>query len=84
MYPADGRIRNFNIPQLAKAFSGTGLQADAATHVSGRPLPSSLAGLHTVHNPRTKEIYFIGGGDDGSIALWSTQYAIFAIWNDFF
>ncbi|KAF7290909.1 WD-REPEATS-REGION domain-containing protein [Mycena chlorophos] len=37
------------------------------------PIDGSVAALHVVHNGRTRERFIIGGGDDGSIAFWTTD-----------
>lgn len=67
---ADGRVRLSSFaPNCGKPV------ASGLTKASDVPLTGYIAGLHSVQNLRTRETFIIGGGDDGSIAVWTLEYA---------
>lgn len=47
---------------------GTGFLKTSASHLDGHPVA-----LHVVQNSRTAERYIVGGGDDGSVAIWGAE-----------
>ncbi|KAF8065183.1 hypothetical protein FPV67DRAFT_1501698 [Lyophyllum atratum] len=67
---ADGRLRRSSLMQMI-AGSDTPSQPD---NTSTQALNGFVTGLHLVHNPRTKERFIVGGGDDGSIAFWTIDH----------
>jgi len=66
---ADGRLRQSSLIQMI-GDSGKPSQPEKA---SAPALNGFLTSLNFVQNPRTKEQFIIGGGDDGSIAFWTVE-----------
>ncbi|KAL1677221.1 hypothetical protein EV122DRAFT_291263 [Schizophyllum commune] len=62
---SDGRLCRSTLADLCSG-SAPKIKANAA-------LPGRIAGLHVVRHPRTQEPLVVGGGDDGSIGLWSAD-----------
>ncbi|KAL1756097.1 hypothetical protein FB107DRAFT_212176 [Schizophyllum commune] len=62
---SDGRLCRSTLADLCSG-SAPKIKANAA-------LPGRIAGLHIVRHPRTQEPLIVGGGDDGSIGLWSAD-----------
>ncbi|KAI4523652.1 WD40 repeat-like protein [Schizophyllum commune Loenen D] len=65
---SDGRLCRSTLADLCSG-SAPKIKANAA-------LPGRIAGLHVVRHPRTQEPLIVGGGDDGSIGLWSADNLI--------
>ncbi|KAL1744226.1 WD40-repeat-containing domain protein [Schizophyllum fasciatum] len=62
---SDGRLSRHSLSGLCRG-SSPQVTANAA-------LPGRIMGLHVVRHPRTQEALIVGGGDDGSIGLWSAD-----------
>ncbi|KAF5384322.1 hypothetical protein D9615_003314 [Tricholomella constricta] len=77
---ADGRLRQSSLMQMI----GEPDKATRSDKASDSPLNGFVTGLHLVQNSRTKERFIIGGGDDGSVALWTAdQFKLCARWTLF-
>ncbi|KAJ7119871.1 hypothetical protein C8R44DRAFT_878257 [Mycena epipterygia] len=64
---ADGRLRQTSLAAMCAA-SPAALHKTSAAAIGG-----DVIGLHVVQNSRTRERFIVGGGDDGSIAFWTTD-----------
>lgn len=69
-YLDDGRLRQSSFSQLCQAAPTSSVKQ----RKSDVPLSGYIMALHVVRNGRTKERYVVGGGDDGSIAFWTSEY----------
>ncbi|KAK0185711.1 hypothetical protein F5146DRAFT_1071194 [Armillaria mellea] len=65
----DGRLGQSSFSQLCQA----ALTSSVKQRKSDVPLSGCIMALHVVRNGRTKERYVVGGGDDGSIAFWTSD-----------
>ncbi|PBK67260.1 WD40 repeat-like protein [Armillaria solidipes] len=65
----DGRLRQSSFSQLCQAAPTSSVKQ----RKSDVPLSGYIMALHVVRNGRTKERYVVGGGDDGSIAFWTSD-----------
>lgn len=66
---ADGRLCQTSLASLCAASPTTIHKTSTA------PINGGVTGLHgVVQNSRTRERFVIGGGDDGSIAFWATEW----------
>ncbi|PPR04097.1 hypothetical protein CVT24_010670 [Panaeolus cyanescens] len=80
---SDGRLRQHSLRQLLENTADTPASM-TPQRVSNPPLDGYLVGLHVVRNPRTRENLIVGGADDGSVVLWSTNtFQVVARWNLF-
>lgn len=73
---ADGRLRQFSLAQLGCNGGKSHLKTNSSKKTSSSFLRASILGLHVVQNPRTREKFIVGGGDDGSVAFWSFKYIL--------
>ena len=78
LVPADGRLRQYSIPQMSRKGENATALTSSSTKTSEPALNGYILALHLVQNQRTKEKYLLGGADDGSIAFWSSRFAHFA------
>lgn len=65
----DGRLRQSSFSQLCQ----TAPTSSTKQRISDVTLSGCIMALHVVRNGRTKERYVVGGGDDGSIAFWTSD-----------
>ncbi|KAJ6554909.1 hypothetical protein DFH09DRAFT_1493798 [Mycena vulgaris] len=63
----DGHLRQTSLADMS-AVSPTTLHKASAASLAG-----DVTGLYVVQNSRTRERFFVGGGDDGSIAFWAAD-----------
>jgi hypothetical protein len=68
LFIGDGRLRRISFDNLFK-----GKIISSSFEVSDIPLNGYITTLHLVENDRTKEMIFVGGADDGSLAFWSSR-----------
>ncbi|KAK0459983.1 uncharacterized protein EV420DRAFT_1534284 [Desarmillaria tabescens] len=66
---SDGHLRQTSFSQLCQAAPTSSIKQKK----SDVPLGGYIMALHVVQNGRTKERYVVGGGDDGSIAFWTSD-----------
>ncbi|KAK0201531.1 hypothetical protein DFS33DRAFT_1348146 [Desarmillaria ectypa] len=66
---SDGHLRQTSFSQLCQ----TAPTSSVKQKKSDVPLSGYIIALHVVQNSRTKERYVVGGGDDGSIAFWTSD-----------
>lgn len=64
----DGTIGRSSFPDLVQLNS-----VPAPGNISDIPLKGHVIGLHLIQNDRTGERLVVGGGDDGSVAIWSLE-----------
>ncbi|KAJ7196115.1 hypothetical protein GGX14DRAFT_700624 [Mycena pura] len=77
---ADGTLRETTLASMCAAGMSTAYLGTTA----GPSIGGSVAGLHVVQNSRTRERFIVGGGDDGSIAIWAADtLALRARWTIF-
>ncbi|CAK5284382.1 unnamed protein product [Mycena citricolor] len=63
----DGHLKRFTLAALC------GESVPVPQNVSSPQIPASVVKLHMVQNVRTREQFVVGGGDDGSVAIWTSQ-----------
>jgi len=51
--------------------------SDYYEKVSEISLGAPIVSLHLVKNERTGENLIVGGADDGSVAIWNSEYVFF-------
>ncbi|KAK7061717.1 WD-repeats-region domain-containing protein [Favolaschia claudopus] len=64
---SDGRLRQTSMDALCAASPTEPLKTSSIS------MNAALSALHVVQNTRTRERFIVGGGDDGSIALWAAD-----------
>jgi WD repeat-containing protein 7 len=64
----DGTIGRSSFANLVQLKSNL-----APGDVSDIPLNGSITALHITQNDQTGERLIVGGGDDGSVAIWSLE-----------
>ncbi|KAJ4468166.1 hypothetical protein J3R30DRAFT_3715082 [Lentinula aciculospora] len=73
---SDGHLRQSSFLNLCdEQFS-----LDDCSSCSDFALDGKIVSLHLAKNERTNTKYLIGGGDDGSIAIWTTDLKLCARW----
>ncbi|PCH40400.1 WD40 repeat-like protein [Wolfiporia cocos MD-104 SS10] len=76
---SDGRLRRTSLVDWAR---GSVDGSEAGT--SDVPLGGYVVALHRVVDERTKDLYIVGGADDGSVAIWSCRsLALLVRWTVF-
>lgn len=53
------------------------LVAPSPIKTSDQSLNGHVLALHVVQNHRTREVFIVGGGDDGSVVFWSYRHVIY-------
>ncbi|KIK67043.1 hypothetical protein GYMLUDRAFT_216928 [Collybiopsis luxurians FD-317 M1] len=73
---SDGLLRQSSFVK----FCDEKFSPDDCTVCSDVPLAGKIVSLHVAKNNRTKVQFILGGGDDGSIAVWSMDLKLCARW----
>ena len=66
----DGYLAHVSFVQLARGFVRPQPPGECVSDV---PLAGGIVGVHVVRDDRTGKDVFVGGADDGSVAVWSTR-----------
>ena len=64
----DGYLARCSFSQLAR-----GVARDQVGQLSDIPLDGRISSMHIARDERSGENLVVGGGDDGSVAIWSLR-----------
>ncbi|KAJ3733629.1 hypothetical protein DFJ43DRAFT_1117017 [Lentinula guzmanii] len=73
---SDGHLRQSSFLELCEE----NFSIDNCSACSDWALDAKIGSLHLAKNDRTNVQYVVGGGDDGSIAIWSSALKLCARW----
>ncbi|THU84458.1 WD40 repeat-like protein [Dendrothele bispora CBS 962.96] len=79
---SDGRLRQTTLTKICQN-PGANPGSNYFGKVSEVSLGAPIVSLHIAKNERTKERLIVGGGDDGSVAIWNMDLKLCARWTIF-